>query len=201
MALDKKIIIVIIITLIALGYLTIYTFVPSLIKSSGHQVNPESLKPTPIPSQTNDTLAAYHNKDLAENFYSINVPQSWQIQPTQNIGEYDFVFNSGTAKVELMDIPDNTTLELIVLSQEEPMLKASLNGYVRVDYQKLTVNGNDAYRLHYLNNLNGVKYENIKTFITGTDHANVITFSAEQPMFGSLKNQFDKVLTSFSWGN
>jgi hypothetical protein len=201
---NKKVAIVFILTLAALGYLTYYSFGPSSTTHIGPQVNPESLKPTQTTAvaQNNETLKVYHNKDIAENFYAISIPQSWQIQySTSRAGEYDFNFTGGTAKVELMDVPDNSTLELFVLSQEEPRLKTWLAGYKRIDYQKLNINSNDAYQLVYLSDINGVRYESIRTYVTGPDQAAVITFSLMQTRVASLKNTFDLVTNSFSWEN
>jgi hypothetical protein len=198
---DKKIVFILIITLVAIGFLTIYTFAPQLIAHSGPQVNPESLKPGPATTvgQNNVTLQTFHNKDLTENFYVVSVPKSWMIQPSASPGEYDFGFNNGTTKTELMDVPDNTTLELFVLSQQESMLKNSLSGYKRIGYQKLNVSNNDAYQLAYLSNVSSVEYETIKTYITGPDHAAVITFSLPQTMAAQLQSEFDLVIGSFSW--
>jgi hypothetical protein len=201
---NKKVAIIFILTLAALGYLTCYSFGPSSTSHIGPQVNPESLKPTQTTavSQNNEILEVYHNKDIAENFYTISIPQSWQnSSSTSRAGEYDFNFSGGTAKVELMDVPDNSTLELFVLSQEEPKLKTSLSGYKRIDYQKLNINSNDAYQLTYLSDVNGTKYESIRTYITGADQAAVITFSLPQTGVASLKNTFDLVTNSFSWEN
>ena len=201
---NKKVAIIFVLTLAALGYLTYYSFGPSSTTRIGPQVNPESLKPTQTTaiSQDNETLRIYHNKDFAENFYTISIPQSWQNSSSaSSAGEYDFNFSDGTAKVELMDVPDNSTLELFVLSQEEPQLKTLLTGYKRIDYQKINISGNDAYQLVYLNDMNGVNHESIRTYITGLDQAAVITFSLPQTSAASLKNTFDLVTNSFSWEN
>lgn len=195
---NKKVIAIVILTIVALCYLTVYTFLPSLIRSSGSQVNPQSSKPTSTTGQNNETLV-YHNQDLTENFYTVNVPKSWQLQST-SLGEYIFGFNGGTATTELLDVPDNSTLELLILSQDEPKLATTIKGYEKISYQKLSINGNYAYQIYYFSDANGVKYENIKTYITGQDHASVITFSAQQAMFGSLNDTFTTVLRSFSWG-
>lgn len=201
---NKKVAIIFILTLAALGYLTYYSFGPSSTTNIGPQVNPESLKPTQTTavSQNNETLNVYHNKDIAENFYTISIPQSWQnSSSTPRAGEYDFIFSDGAARVELMDVPDNSTLELFVLSQEEPQLKNLLTGYKRIDYRKLNISGNDAYQLTYLSDVNGTKFESIRTYIAGSDQAAVITFSLPETMAASKKNTFSLVINSFSWEN
>jgi hypothetical protein len=197
---DRKIVLILIITVAAIGYLAIYTFGPQSITHSGPQANPESLKPSPeIVGQNNVTLQTFHNKDRGENFYAVSVPKSWTIQTPASPGEYNFVFNGGTAKTELMDVPDNSTLELFVLSQQEPMLKNSLSGYRRISYQKLNVSGNDAYQLTYISSVNGVDYETIRTYVAGPDQAVVITFSLPQNMAARMQGEFGLVIGSFSW--
>jgi len=201
---NKKVAIIFVLTLAALGYLIYYSFGPSSTTHIGPQVNPESLKPTKSTavSQNNETPKIYHNKDITENFYAIIVPQSWQIQSSASrAGEYDFNFSGGTAKVELMDVPDNSTLELFVLSQEEPQLKNLLTGYKRIDYKKMNLNGNEAYQLSYLSDINDTKYESIRTYITGQDQAAIITLSLPQAMNASLKNTSNLTINSFSWEN
>jgi hypothetical protein len=201
---NKKVAVIFILTLAALGYLTYYSFGPSSTTHIGPQVNPESLKPTQTTaiSKNNETLKIYHNKDFAENFYTISIPQSWQNQSSMSrAGEYDFNFSDGTVKVELMDVPDNSTLELFVLSQEEPKLKNLHMGYKRIDYQKINISDNDAYQLDYLMDMNGVNYESIRTYITGLDQAAVITFSLPQTRVASMRNTFNLVTNSFSWEN
>lgn len=198
---NKKVIFIFIVTVIALIALTFYTFSPSSIIHVVPQVNSGSLwsaTTSTVVGKENLALNTYHNKDLAENFYSISVPQSWQIQFGSQAGEYDWVFDGGTAKSELRDVPDNSTLELFILSQEEPGLKKSVAGYKRIDYQKITVNGNAAYQLSYLSNVN---YETVKTYIAGLDHMGVITFTAPKSSFPTLKTIFDLVTDTFQWEN
>lgn len=201
---NKKVTIIFILTIIALGYLTYYSFGPSSSEHLIPMVNPESLKPTPISAedQVNKTLEVYHNMDVVENHYAISIPVSWKLQAsTLQAGEYQFIFDSGAARVKLMDVPDNTTLELFILSQDEPSLKKSLDGYKRIDYQKLNISGNDAYQLTYLSDVNGTIFESIRTYITGSDQAAVITLALQETMAESMKNTFSRVINSFVWEN
>ncbi len=76
---NTKVIFIAVLTLIALGGVTFYAFGPG---SGGHvtpTVNPSSLKPSPITTASSTSLAvsAYHNRDLAENYYTIQFPQAW----------------------------------------------------------------------------------------------------------------------------
>ncbi len=197
---NNRVIFIAIITIIALGGLTFYTFGPG---SAGHTiptVNPSSLKPSPVASSasSNTTVNAYHNRDFAENFYTIQFPQAWQIG-LNHAGEYAFTFVSGNAKVETMDVPDNSTLELFVLSQDEPKLKSSLTEYKRVSYQKMQVNGNDAYQLTYTNTQNNIAYQTVRTYIAGPDKAGVITLSSDKNQSVQLAPVFSSIINSFRW--
>jgi hypothetical protein len=198
---NSRIIFIAILTLVAIGGLTFYAFGPG---SAGHvtpTINPSSLKPSPVTSTaTSTTLAvsAYHNRDLAENYYTIQFPQAWKLGPNQP-GGYAFTFSGGTAKVETMDVADNTTLELFVLSQDEPKLKISLTAYKRVDYKKIQVNGSDAYQLTYTSIQNGATYQTIRTYITGADKAGVITLTSDANQSATLAPIFTSIVSSFHW--
>jgi len=197
---NKKVIFVALLTLVALGGLAFYTYGPAS-HPVGPTVNPASLKPTPTQNNISSSTSAvntYHNRDLMENFYTIQFPQSWQLGPNQP-GSYSLTFNGGTAKVETMDVPDNSTLELYVLSQDEPKLKSSLTGYKRVNYQKLSVNGSNAYQLTYTITVNGTSYQTIRTYITGADKAGVITLAADANQATALAPTFSLVINSFRW--
>jgi hypothetical protein len=192
---NKKVIFIALLTLIALGGLAFYTYGPAS-HPIGPTVNPVSLKPTL--EQNNGSVNIYHNRDLAENFYTIQFPQSWQLRPNQP-GGYSFTFSGGTAKVETMDVPDNSTLELYVLSQDEPKLKSSLTGYKRVNYQKVSVNGSDAYQLAYTSTTNGVSSQTVRTYITGADKAGVITLTSDTNQITSTAPIFTAIINSFRW--
>jgi hypothetical protein len=197
---NKKVISIALLTLVALGGLVFYTYGPAS-HPVGPTVNPASLKATPTQSNTGSSTSAvntYHNRDLTENFYTIQFPQSWKLGPNQP-GGYTFTFNGGTARVETMDVPDNSTLELYVLSQDEPKLKSSLTGYKRVNYQKLSVNGSDAYQLTYTSTTNGVSQQTIRTYITGADKAGVITLTSGANQFTSMAPVFNSIVSSFHW--
>jgi hypothetical protein len=201
---NKKIIIIFIATIIGLGTLWAYSFGPLSGKTT-IGVNPDSLKSV---SQENIIAAKaipfsiYHNKDLAENFYTIKFPQAWKLSAdNKKAGSYQLAFDNGSCGVELMDIADNTTLELIVLSQQEPSLKKLVTGYGRIDYKKNTVDGNDAYNLIYKGVNNGVSYETEKIYISGKDHAAVLTLTAPQVNFSDSQKFFNSVVGSFQWEN
>lgn len=194
---NKKVIAVFILTLLALAWLAFYSFGPLSNKIKQTQTNPVSLQPTMM----TPSMKIYNNRDVKENYYLLQIPQTWQVQAGQRGGSYVMIFPSGSASVVLQDVPDNSTLELFVLSQEEPRLKQSLMNYQRISYLKININGIEAYQLIYLNTQNGVVYKTEKTYITGPDQAAVITFTAKATDFDNNETLFSPVLNSFKWKN
>jgi hypothetical protein len=108
------------------------------------------------------------------------------VKPGDKSGGYSLNLNGGSGTVELMDVPDNTTFELYVLSQEEPRLKKASTDYSRVGYQKTTVNGAEAYQLIYRTKQGQDDYQTLRTYITGQDESGVLTLSTKQSDFDKL---------------
>lgn len=201
---NQKVIAVLILTVVALAVLWAYSFGP-LSETRAPEPNPVSLQPIPeqtAVAQDKVKFNVYHNKDLKENFYTIKFPQTWSLQAKNPAGSYHFTFTEGSGSAELIDVPDNSTLELFVLGREEPRLKKSIRGYRRVNYQKLVVNGNDAYQLLYHSNTpDNVDETTLRTYIAGQDQATVITLTATQKDFASFQSVFLMIINSFQWGN
>ncbi len=202
---NKKVITILILTLIALAVLYLYSFGPWAGVRGAGNFNPASLQPSQL-NQTNNANSkvvfnSYHNKDLKENYYTVEIPANWQATVGKNPGSYTFSAPSISAQVGLMEVPDNSTLELYVLSQDEPQLKQSLSGYKRISYQKTSVNGNEAYQLIYVSQANGVTYQTIREYIAGLDHAGLINLSAKQQDFQNLSPAFNSIIGSFNWKN
>jgi len=202
---NKKIIFIFVLTIIALVVLYLYSFGPLAGKRIANKSNPESLRPTltekVLVNNATQPFNDYHNKDLKENYYTIKFPQDWQIQAGKSPGSYFSSLPNGDRTVELMDVPDNTTLELYVLSQDEPNLKNSLKGYQRIDYQNISVNNNDAYQLIYTSEINGETFQTVRAYISGQDHAAVITFSSKQQNYKDMQSLFSSIINSFKWEN
>ncbi len=200
---DKKIIAILILTVVALIGLAIYAFGP-MTKKTITRVNPVSLKPAGSEKVTvdNESVAfvAYHNQDLTENFYTLEFPKDWQVTPGKP-GGYALNFGGGTGTIGLTDVPDNSTLELFVLSQVEPRLKKTVSNYKRIDYRKLTVNGAEAYQLLYQGMSTKEQYQTVQTYIAGSDEAGIITFTTKQNEFSALSSIFSSVTNTFHWEN
>ena len=201
---NKKVIAIVVLAIIALVFDYLYAFGPLKQARVNRSVNPQSAKPVKEAIKLNNqpvSLNTYHNKDAAENFYSIKTPADWQLGKVSGPGSYDFTASIIVARVETMDVPDNTTLELYVLSQEEPRIKKEASGYVRTDYQKISINGSQAYQLTYETIDNGVANTTIKTYITGQDKAGVVTVSVPKEQFISQLPALNQFINSFVWEN
>jgi len=202
---NNKVIIIFILTFIALIVLFLYSFGPLSGKRNVHSVNPVSMKPTPAQPVTLDNkpqvFNAYHNKDSQENYYTVKFPADWQVEAGKKPGGYALHYSSTSGTAELMDVPDNSTLELYILSQDEPNLKKTLTVYNRIDYAKSTINNIETYQLVYTTTINNEIYQTMRTYFTGADQAAVITLSTPQADYDRLKETFTTIINSFQWEN
>jgi hypothetical protein len=200
---NRIVLVVIVLTIVALVVLTLFSFGPLSNSRKRARINPTSLKPTTseqvVVSNKSLPFSAYHNRDLVENCYTIKLPQDWQMHKAGEPGKYSLTFSGGTATVKLLDVPDNTTLELYVLSQEEPRFKRSVPGYKREGYKKVTVDGNQAYQLAYVSKIDDEDYRTICTYVTGQDKAGVITLTARKSLFAGLEAVYSSIIESFHW--
>jgi hypothetical protein len=194
---NKKVIAVTIVAVVALVVLYLYSFGPLAGRRHAARPKPESLKPAAGAVQG---TTAYHNRDAHENYFGITVPKAWQVKAGDKPGSYAFSFGAGAGSVELMDVPDNSTLELYILSQEEPRLKAAVPGYARSDYRKQTIGGVEAFRLAYQGTTGGSESENIREYFTGQDMAGVMTFTTPRAD-SSFGTAIDSVIADFRWEN
>jgi len=202
---NKKIVLIFILTIIALAILALFSFGPLSEKRKAAGINPSSLNPvsteTANKGDASVVLNLYCNRDAVENYYSVQLPQKWSVNAGKKAGSYSVVFSDGNGTVELMDVPDNSTLELFILSQQEPQLKKTILGYHRVDYKKLSASGNEAYELTYQSTKNSETYETLKTYIAGSDQAGVLTFSVKQSSFNETYPLLNSIIQNFKWEN
>jgi len=197
---NKKVLTVIIVAVIALVALYLYSFGPLASRRHTVRLNPASLEPK-IGHGVAHGTKEYHNKDSKENYYRIDFPQTWQVKAGTAAGSYHFSFNTGSGFVELVDVPDNSTLELFILSRDEPKLKKNILGYEKKNYKKVTINGYDAYSLNYVSIAEGNKYENTRIYISGQDMAGVVTITIPEKESTSFAEAINAVITSFKWEN
>ncbi len=202
---NKKVVFIFFSTTVAMVILYLYSFGSLSGTIASNKFNPLSLNPAQTQKLTinnmDRVLTTYHNKDLKENYYTIQIPQDWQVQAGKSLGSYTVNFTNGNGVFELMDVYDNSTLELFVLSQDEPKLRASLIGYNRIDYKKISVNSNEAYELVYTSKINGETFQTDRIYIAGQDHAELITLSVKQQDFQNLQSLFTSIVNSFQWEN
>jgi len=198
---NRTVIAILILTVAALILLTLYTFGPLSSKMSP-KGNPASLKPSGTGKiavgPQSVPFVTYHSKDVRENYYTLDFPKDWQVAAGKP-GGYELHFPGGQGAVRLMDVPDNTTLELFVLSQEEPRMKKTLSDYQRVGYDKLTLNGAEAFQLTYQSGDSSGPVQTVQTFITGSDQAGVIALTAKAGDFASRSALFSSVTQTFRW--
>ncbi|MCX5698634.1 MAG: PsbP-related protein [Candidatus Omnitrophica bacterium] len=202
---NKKVIFIFILTIIALVILALFSFGHLSDKRNAAGINPSSLKPvsTETANKENASVAwnLYRNRDVVENYYSVQLPQKWNVNAGKKAGSYSVNFSDGNGTVVLMDVPDNSTLELFILSQQEPQLKKAIPGYHRVDYKKILVSGNEAYELIYQNTKDNEAYETLKTYIAGSDQAGVLTFTVKQSSFNETYSLLNLIIQNFKWEN
>jgi hypothetical protein len=202
---NKAVMAVLVLTIIAVTLLTLYSFGPLAQHRTHARLNPASLEPSATggatPQAADTARVTFHNRDVRENYYTVAFPADWHVGAGTAPGSYAVSFGGGTCAVELMDVPDNTTLELYVLSQEEPRLKKAATAYERVDYQRLKVGGSDAYRLTYRSTVGPDTVQTARTYIAGPDMAAVVTLTAKQSDFAREERTFASALRDFRWEN
>jgi len=202
---NKKVIFVIILTIIALIILALFSFVPLSNKRNAAGINPLSLKPVPAETankrNTSVSWNLYRNRNLKENYYSVQLPQKWSVNAGKRPGSYIVNFSGGNGTVGLMDVPDNSTLELFILSQQEPQFRKRISGYHRIDYKELSVQNNEAYQLTYQSRKDNETYKTLKTYIGGSDQAGVLTFTVKQSSFNETYPLLNSIIQNFRWEN
>jgi hypothetical protein len=202
---NKKVIFILILTLVALVVLYLYSFGPwAGVRASGN-FNPASLRLSDANSLSavnkSETFGTYQNKDVKENYYVIQLPRDWRVSTGKDPGSYAIAAANANVQLGLMDVPDNSTLELYVLSQDEPRLRQSLAGYSRIEYTKESINGNEAYRLIYVSRVGGDTYQTIREYIAGQDHAALMVLTSKQSYFPNMQPTFNSIINSFNWQN
>ncbi|MCL5017282.1 MAG: hypothetical protein M1155_01285 [Patescibacteria group bacterium] len=204
---NKKVVFILFLAISALSILYLYSFGPMAGIRTAKNFNPASLRPSTSANlniaNKNEIFNTYHNKDVKENYYTIQIPKDWLVNAGKDPGSYNVTATNSSTNgwIGLMDVPDNSTLELYILSQDEPKLKKSATAYTRVNYEKTTVSGNDAYELSYTSISGNDTYHTIRVYIAGQDHAGLIVLSSKQQNIKNMQQIFDTIIKSFSWEN
>ena len=208
---NKKIIVIFGLTVIALIIVYMYSFGPLAGLRTALSINPASQKPIIVNQNTPATgggvaatttasvalVQEFKNRDMVQNYYHVSLPADWHATSTKP-GEYAVSYSSGSGTIGLIDIPDNSTPELFILSEQEPALK-KLPGYSEVNYASTTVNGNISYKLVYDALDNGVAMTHERVYVTGQDHAALIDLSASASAWPHMSGSIGAVVGSFHW--
>jgi hypothetical protein len=147
----------------------------------------------------NNTLNKFENRDKQENYYSIEFPADAAVVHGDKAGSYVARNNDGVFTSRLQDIPDDTNVQLYILTQDEPQLKSSLQNYSQISFKQLTIGQQRAWNLVFTWKNGTSEMESARTYVEGPDEAMVIEFTA--PAQGFAKN--DPLMTvireTFQW--
>jgi hypothetical protein len=126
-----------------------YTFgSQSTIPKSGTKENPvNSVVQVSNNGLSFSTLSTYVNRENPGNFYSIQFPSKVAVEHGNASGSYTAILPQGVFSVRLVDIPDNSDVPLVLLTQIQPALKSSLQDFNRVGYNQFIVGGHRAWDL------------------------------------------------------
>ncbi len=152
----------------------------------------------PMPSGASK-MSVFENHDSAGNYYSIQFPSEANVEHGEKPGSFIARLSQSTLSVELVDIPDNSNVQLHILTQDEPSLKSSLQDYNRVSLNQIKIGDTRSWNLVYMwkNGTSGM--ESMKTFVEGSDNAALITFSGPSQEFGQSNSTINSVMESFRW--
>lgn len=148
------------------------------------------------------TVSTFVNRENPGNLYSIQFPSKASVEHGNTSGSYIAKLPQGVFSVQLVDIPDTSNVQLILLTQIQPALKSSLQDFNRVGYNQFTVGGHRAWGLTYTWKNGTIGMESIKAVVEGSDHAAAITFSGPRQGFGDqITNStvIRPVVGSFHW--
>jgi len=148
------------------------------------------------------TVSTYMNRENPGNFYSIQFPSKAVVEHGNASGSYTARLPQGVFSVQLVDIPDNSDVPLVLLTHIQPALKSTLQGFSRVGYNQFNVGGHRAWDLAYTWKNATARMESIKAIVEGSDNAASITFSGPRQEFGTQNTNFTvikPVIESFHW--
>lgn len=176
-----------------------YEFAP-LYHQISFRYNPVSLvvDNASDPQSSSMVMNIYANKDLPENYYSMSFPHSATVTHGKNPGSLVTKFHNVTSSIDLQDIPDDTNVNLYMLTVAKPNLKI-LSDYKELSSNQIKIDNNRAYDIKYTWSNSSEKIESLKTFIEGKDQAAVVTFSGPVRDFDNNNSTLGSVLNSFKW--
>jgi len=144
-------------------------------------------------------MNAFENHDSPGNYYSIQFPSEANVVHGGKPGSFIARLSQSTISVELVDIPDNSNVQLHILTQDEPSLKSSLQDYNRISLNQIKIGDVASWNLVYMWKNGTATMESVKTFVVGADNAALITFSGPSQEFGQNNSTINSVMESFRW--
>jgi hypothetical protein len=148
---DKFRIIVIMIGAVTIITFSLYSFSSYLSSSpylpkTGTKVEPKNNSDLNVDLARNKSIQmiAYENREKPENFYSIQFPSYANVLYGNKSGSYTAKIPQGIFYVELVDIPDNSNVELYLLSRVKPALESSMRDFNQIGFNQLSIGGNRA---------------------------------------------------------
>jgi hypothetical protein len=155
-----------------------------------------SFSPSSIP------MSIFENREKIENFYSIQFPSSSTVLHGNESGSYAAKFSRIIFSVGLIDIPDNSNINIYAITQLKPTLQASMKNFNLIGFKQLNLGGQRAWELIYTWRNSTQNMESVKTLVEGSDNAAAITFSwPEQQYTHQIINYtiVKPILASFHW--
>jgi hypothetical protein len=93
-------------------------------KAIGTPTKSSSLSSNQSSSSSSMPMSLFENHEKIENFYSIQFPSNSTVMHGNESGSYVAKFSKGIFSVDLIDIPDNSNVQLYALTQVKPALKS-----------------------------------------------------------------------------
>jgi hypothetical protein len=155
-----------------------------------------------LPPAANIELATYENRDKPENFYSIQFPTNMNVIHGNKPGSIVAESPNGAFSVDLVDIPDDSNVELYLLTNVKPSIESLLQNFTQIKFSSTSIGNNRAWELAYTWENATTATGSLKTFVEGKDEAAAITYT------GTYQQLIDKninstliqpVLQNFHW--
>src|SRR5215472_1945242 len=201
---NKLHILIIAASIVIIVAFSLYTFGSQpTIPKFGTKENPvNSVAQVSNSKPSSSTLSTYVNRENPGNFYSIQFPSKAVVEHGNASGSYTAILPQGVFSVQLVDIPDNSDVPLVLLTHIQPALKSSLRDFNRVGYNQFNVGGHRAWDITYTWKNATARMESIKAIVEGSDNAASVTFSGPRQEFGTQNTNFTvikPVIESFHW--
>lgn len=147
-------------------------------------------------------MATYENREKPENFYSIQFPTDMNVIHGNQPGNLIAESPQRAFSVDLVDIPDDSNVELYLLTRVKPSLESSLQNFTELKFSSTTVGANRAWELAYTWKNSTSMMGSIKTFVEGQDEATAITYTGNYQQLNDKNvnlTLIQPVLQSFHW--